>query len=116
MEPPMPSHETEKLTELALAAIEEAAAACHLGPVQRTRALALALAYLMQHGRHDGPALRWPFASFWQALAVERQHDRWSAANAAVNAIYRALERPRDPKRQSRFEQAAKHPVRERVG
>jgi hypothetical protein len=39
------------LRRLALEAIEEAAAASHLGPVPRTRGLALALAWLLQYGR-----------------------------------------------------------------
>lgn len=79
-----------QLRKLALEAIEEAAAASHLGPVPRTRALALALAWL-RHAATDDVLPLWPFKSFWEALSTERTHDRWSAVNAAVNAIYLAL-------------------------
>ena len=57
----------ERLQALALDAIEEAAAASHIGPVPRTRALALALAWLLRLGKGDEQLPRWPFKSFWQA-------------------------------------------------
>jgi hypothetical protein len=69
--------------------------------------LALALAWLLHYG-NEGEALpRWPFESFWEGLSNERLHDRWSAVNAAANAIYLALGVGRDRERQSAFERAA---------
>ena len=91
-----------RLTRLALDAIEEAAAASHLGLVPRTKGIALALAWLLHRGGADTP--RWPFDNFWQALACERGHDRWSAVIAATNAIYRASGIARDMERASLFE------------
>jgi hypothetical protein len=44
--------------------------------------------------------------SFWQGLSDEREHDRWSAVNAAANAIYLALDVRRDSQRQSTYEQS----------
>jgi hypothetical protein len=40
-------------------------------------------------------------------LGNERTHDRWSAVNAATNAIYLALGAERDRELQSAFEQLA---------
>jgi hypothetical protein len=99
----------QDLLKLALEAVQERAAAAHLGPVPRTRGLALALAWLLHYGK-EGEALPWwPFENFWRELATERQHDRWSGVNAAANAIYHSLDIPRDRERQSAFEQAKKH-------
>lgn len=85
-----------QLEALALDAIEEAAAASHVAPVERTRSLALALAWLLHCSRPDQYLPRWPFESFWAGLGCEREHDRWSGVNAAVNAIYGALGVRRD--------------------
>ena len=93
----------DHLRQLALETVEEAAAATHLGPVPRTRGLALALAWLRHRGA-DTVLPLWPFKSFWEGLASERPHDRWSAVNAAANAIYLALGAPRDPAVISLFE------------
>jgi hypothetical protein len=41
----------EQLRKLAVEAIEEAAAASHLGPVPRTRGVASALAWLLHFGK-----------------------------------------------------------------
>ena len=98
----------EQLRRLALDAIEEAAAASHLGPVARTRGLALALAWLLHFGKERETLPRWPFESFWEGLSNEREHDRWSAVNAAANAIYLVLDEARDFERQSAFESFAK--------
>jgi hypothetical protein len=91
-----------------LDAIEEAAAASHIGPVQRMKSLALALAWLLHYGRPDRQLPRWPFESFWEGLTSAKEHDRWSAVNAATNAIYAALEVRRDIARTSHFEGAAR--------
>jgi hypothetical protein len=104
----------DRLIELALEAIEEAAAASHLGPVPRTRGLALAIAWLLHYGKRGETLPRWPFESFWEGLSNEREHDRWSAVNAAANAIYLALGLHRDWQQQSTFEQSAKHQTRAR--
>jgi hypothetical protein len=98
----------DQLRKLALEAIEEAAAASHLGPVPRTRALALALAWLLHYGKEGETLPRWPFEAFWRELATERLHDRWSGVNAAVNAIYLALDRSRAPEDISKYEAAAR--------
>jgi hypothetical protein len=98
----------DQLLKLALEAIEEAAAASHLGPVPRTRGLALALAWLLHYGKEGETLPRWPFEAFWRELATERLHDRWSGVNAAVNAIYLQLGERRDPDRVSAFECDAK--------
>lgn len=94
----------DQLRQLALEAIEEAAAASHLGPVPRTRGLALALAWLLHYGKEGEALPRWPFEAFWRELATERLHDRWSGVNAAVNEIYLQLGEHRDPKCVSAFE------------
>ena len=93
----------EQLRQLALEAIEEAAAASHLGPVPRTRGLALALAWLLYYGKEGETLPRWPFESFWEGLASERPHDRWSSVNAATNAIYLAIGKEREPEFISRL-------------
>ena len=92
------------MRKLALEAIEEAAAACHHGPVPRTRGLAFALAWLLHYGREGEALPRWPFESLWQGLSDEREHHRWSAVNAATNALYLALGTQRAPERVSAFE------------
>lgn len=98
-----------QLEALALDAVEEAAAASHVAPVERTRGLALALAWLLHCSRPDQDLPRWPFESFWEALGCEREHDRWSGVNAAVNAIYGALKVRRDLDRISRHEAHANY-------
>lgn len=97
-----------RLIGLALDALEEAAASAHHGPVKRTWALRLVLAYLASRARHGKPPPRWPFDGFWQALAHHREQDRWGNVNAALNAIYVAVGRRRDVQRVSLFEQRAR--------
>lgn len=99
----------EHLRELALEAVEEAAAASHIGPVPRSRGLALALAWLRHRSSHEVLPL-WPFKAFWEGLSSERQHDRWSAVNAAANAIYLVLDQPRFPAVVSAFERQQRQP------
>lgn len=97
-----------RLVALALDALEEIAAAAHEGPVKRTWALRLVLAFLASRARHGSPSPRWPFDHFWQALAHHRQQERWAKANAALNAIYLAVGEKRDMSRVSLFEQRAR--------
>ena len=91
----------ERLTEMALAALEEVAALCHDRPVPRSKALALVLAYLASRGR---PA-RSPYDSFWRAVDHPRPQDRWSSVNASLNGIYLAVGVKRDLDVVSLYEQ-----------
>lgn len=104
----MPPLSEERLLTIALDALEEAAATAHDGPVKRTWALRLVLAFLASRSRHSKPSPRWPFDHYWQALAHHRQQDRWANVNAALNAIYVAVGRRRDVQRVSLFEQRAR--------
>ena len=103
----MPPLSEERLIAFALDALEEAAAAAHDGPVRRTWALRLVLAFLASRHRHSKPSARWPFDHYWQALAHHREQDRWANVNAALNAIYVAVGRRRDVQRTSLFERRA---------
>lgn len=76
-----------RLVNLALRALEEAAAEAVYAPVQRTIGLRLALAYLASHKECE----RWPFDSFWQALLTVRQKDRSAGVVASLNGIYLQL-------------------------
>lgn len=80
----------EQLRDKAWAAIEEAAEHSKAGPVDRTKALAFALAYLWAHAGGE----RWPFTWFWQSLAGEHDIGRSQNVNASLNAIRQALEGP----------------------
>ena len=73
------------LIDMALLALEEVAASCHVGPVPRTRALAMVLAYLASRRPQS---TREPFDSFWRAVSDQRPQDRWAQVNAALNGIY----------------------------
>lgn len=81
----------EQLTALALRTIEEATTEALKAPVKRTSGHALALAWLLHFVPHLPPPERWPFTNFWEALVVERDHDRQAAVTAAANAIYLTL-------------------------
>lgn len=81
----------EQITALALRTIEEATAEALKAPVTRTSGHALALAWLLHFVPCSPPPERWPFTYFWDALVVERDHDRQAAITAAANAIYLAL-------------------------
>lgn len=105
----MPPLSEERLVSIALDALEEAAATAHDGPVKRTWALRLVLAFLASRPRHGEPPPRWPFDHFWQALAHHREQDRWANVNAALNAIYVTVGQRRDVQRVSLFEKRARH-------
>lgn len=92
----MRENRTERLRTLALQAIEEASAEALGGTVRPTRGLAVALAWLLYFGKPGSPLPRWPFINFWEALTVERDHDRQAAITAAANAIYLALGEKRE--------------------
>ena len=101
----MPPITEDSLVIIALDALEEAAASAHDGPVKRTWALRLVLAFLASRSRHGRRPPRWPFDHFWQNVVHHREQDRWANVNAALNAIYVAVGRRRDVQRTSLFEQ-----------
>ena len=69
----MPRVEDEKLIGMALAVLEEAAARARFGPQKRTRAIALALAYLAS--RRPGVD-RYAFDTFWRNLDAQELRGR----------------------------------------
>jgi hypothetical protein len=75
-----------ELREWALAALDEAADQSKEGPVRRTLALRFALAFLANFADE-----RWPFDNFWRSIATINERGRWQNANAARNAIRRAV-------------------------
>ena len=77
----------EQLRDKALAALEEAAEQSKTQPIQRTKALSFALAYLWAYGGGE----RWPFVNFWRDIAGENDIGRSQGVNASLNAIYLAL-------------------------
>ena len=91
----MPRLTAEQLRRFALDALEEAIAYAELGPVRRTCALRLALAYLASlHPRiwSSGD----PYRDFWRALSMERQAMRLSALEGALRIIYVRTDCKRD--------------------
>ena len=74
------------LRQRALAAVDEAADQSNEGPVRRTLALRFTLAFLANFAGE-----RWPFDHFWQATGSKNDRARWQNANAARNAIRRAV-------------------------
>jgi hypothetical protein len=74
------------LRQRALAAVDEAAEQSNDGPVRRTLALRFTLAFLANFAGE-----RWPFDNFWQAIGSKNDRARWQNANAARNAIRRAV-------------------------
>ena len=76
-----------QLRDKALAAVEEAAERGRSAPVERSKALAFALAYLWAYAGGD----RAPFVWFWRSLATANDIARSQNLNAAANAIRRAV-------------------------
>ena len=76
-----------QLRDKALAALEEAAERSREGPVERTKALGFALAFLWALGGGD----RAPFTWFWQSLATPEEIGRSQNVHASLNAVYRAV-------------------------
>lgn len=99
-----------KLTDMALAALEEVAALCHHRPVDRSRPLAVVLAYLASRGRGDRNA----YDMFWRSVAHPRPQDRWGNVNAALNGIYHSAGRKRDLAVVSEYENRARTGATER--
>lgn len=75
-----------QLRDKALAAVEEAADRALARPVERTKALGFALAFLWAYGGGE----RAPFVWFWRALGDGNDIARSQNLNAALNAIRRA--------------------------
>lgn len=108
----------QRLKGMALAALEEVAARCRHAPQPKTRAVALALAYLAW--RSTDPEHRHvakmdaragtpgnPFALFWVAMAHARPNDRGALIEAALNGIYLAVGIRRDVQKIGTFEREA---------
>lgn len=104
----MPPITERRLVSFALDALEEALATARDQPVRRTWALRLALAFLASRTRHGSSSDRWPFDHYWQALEHPRPNDRSASLNAALNAIYLAVDVKRDTARVSLFERRAR--------
>ena len=94
----------EALKALALSALEEAAASASAGPVKRTWALRLALAYLASRANGRPEFVRWPFDGFWRSLLSVDSIGRSQSLNSNLNGIYRAIGEKRDYERVRRFE------------
>jgi hypothetical protein len=77
----------EELRDRALAALEEAAACSRRDPVERTKALGFALAFLWAYCGGDRAIFVW----FWRSLPDPNAIGRSQNVNASLNAIYRAL-------------------------
>lgn len=93
-----------KLTDMALVALEEVAALCHVRKVERSRALAVVLAYLASRSGGD----RQPYDLFWRSVARAGERERWAYTNSALNGIYRLAGRKRDLRIVSRYEKRAR--------
>lgn len=91
----MPSLSPERLCIFALDALEEVIAEADFGPVRRTWALRLALAYLASlHPRTWSKSE--PYRDFWRALSAEGKMNRVGALNAALRVIYVRADVERD--------------------
>lgn len=90
----LPRLDSDRLTTMALAALEEVAARCRHAPQYRTRSLALVLAYLASRC-HDN-ADRDPFDLYWRSISTSYGITRCAMVNSAINGIYLAirLQRP----------------------
>lgn len=75
-----------ELRKRALAAVDEVAEQTRLAPVERQLAIRFTLAFLANFADE-----RWPFDSFWRAIAVRDEKVRYATVLAARNAIHRAV-------------------------
>jgi hypothetical protein len=94
----------ERLTDMALGALEEVAARCEHGPMRRCGALRLVLAYLASRQ----PCERLFFDAFWRGVAMDRPRDRSATLMASLNGIYRQVGRKRETAVMSQYEKAAR--------
>lgn len=117
----VPSLTPERLRQCAFDALEEALAEAELGPVRRTWALRLALAYLASLHRRTW-SLSEPYRDFWRALSVEREASRQHALERALGTIYSWADVKRDPERaavirvRTHAETAERRPPNRRTG
>jgi len=74
----------EKLIAMALDALEQAAANSDTRKVQRSRSIAVCLAFLATRRKFD----RWPFDQFWQFLDVDDNIIRTANLTRCLNGIY----------------------------
>lgn len=72
----------------ALAALDEAAEQAKAGPIERSKALRFAMAYLWATSRGD----RAPFDWLWASLAEPHDITRTQNVGAAMNAVRLAVE------------------------
>lgn len=82
----------DDLTIKALLALEEALHDCRYRHVQRSRALRLALVYLLSIERGDTRA----FVDFWREVACDNAVLRFGVADRALDRIHAAVGRKRD--------------------
>lgn len=94
----MPSLAPDRLRRFALDALEEAVTEAESGPVRRTWALRLALAYLASlHPRIWSSSE--PYRDFWRALSTDGNSCRQRALETALGTIYAWAEVKRDGER-----------------
>src|SRR5690242_2985446 len=94
----------QRLTDMALGALEEVAARCEHRSLPRSEALRLVLAYLASRQSCD----RRFFDAFWRGVAMERPRDRSATLMSSLNGIYRQVGRRRETAVMSRYEAAAR--------
>src|SRR5690349_11179773 len=94
--------------DMALGALEEVAALCEHRPMRQSGALRLVLAYLASRQ----PCERAYFDAFWRGVAMDRPRDRSATLMASLNGIYRQVGRRRATAVMSRYERAARAPLR----
>lgn len=101
----MPRVDEQRLLNMALMALEELAARTRHRPQERTRGIALALAFVAHFARSKE---QWPYNQLWRSLDEQDRGIRSARVGAAMNAIYLQLGRQRDLTIQSAFEQLAR--------
>ena len=101
----MPRVDEQQLVNMALTALEELAARSRHRPQERTRGIALALAFLAHVAKSRE---QWPYNQLWRSLDEPDRGIRSARVSAALNAVYLQLGRQRDLTVQSAFEQLAR--------
>ena len=108
----MPLLGPERLRLFALDALEEALAEADVGPVRRSWALRLALAYLASlHPRSW--AVTDPYRDFWRALSVDGSSTRRRDLAQALATIYAWAGVVRDIGRAAIIQERARHQLRD---
>lgn len=109
----MPSLLPERLRQFALDALEEALAEAERGPVRRTWALRLTLAYLSSLHPRNWSASE-PYRDFWRALSVDRKSIRLRNLEQALAVIYAWADVRRDRERAAIIRDRAHHEALDR--